>query len=167
MDERIRELLGEGTDAAALEGLDAYLSEHYTAKSEIRALADENSRLRGDMERLRKTEAVKEGLRRLGVADPDYVIYRKNGVDGFLFDDAGKPADLETVVSELASTAAAAAIFPDRQTYAPAGGNSATDNPFSADSFNLTKQGRLWKESPETARRLAAAAGIKLTIGRR
>jgi hypothetical protein len=47
--------------------------------------------------------------------------------------------------------------------YAPAGGSGgAGKNPFAKDSFNLTEQGKLLRESPEQARSLAAAAGVTI-----
>lgn len=36
------------------------------------------------------------------------------------------------------------------------------ENPFKAGSFNLTKQGKLLKENPELAKKLAEEAGVKL-----
>lgn len=36
------------------------------------------------------------------------------------------------------------------------------ENPFKAGSFNLTKQGKLLKENPELAKKLAGEAGVKL-----
>ena len=40
----------------------------------------------------------------------------------------------------------------------------ASNNPFKAGTMNLTEQGKLWKENPELARRLAGEAGIKLNF---
>ena len=40
----------------------------------------------------------------------------------------------------------------------------AASNPFKVGSINLTAQGRLWKENPDLARRLAAEAGVKLNF---
>lgn len=46
--------------------------------------------------------------------------------------------------------------------YKPAGGGNPTKNPFAKDSFNLTEQGKLFRENPEQARALAAAAGLTI-----
>lgn len=42
------------------------------------------------------------------------------------------------------------------------GESSAEPNPWKSDSRNLTEQGRIYKESPEKAKRLAAAAGVNI-----
>lgn len=39
-----------------------------------------------------------------------------------------------------------------------------TVNPFAKETFSLTEQGRLFRDNPEEARRLAAAAGYKLNF---
>ena len=39
-----------------------------------------------------------------------------------------------------------------------------TDNPFKAETYNLTKQGQLLRTNPELAKKLAAEAGVKLSI---
>lgn len=46
--------------------------------------------------------------------------------------------------------------------YNPAGGQNPANNPFKKETFNLTEQGRLFRENPQQARALAEAAGIKL-----
>jgi hypothetical protein len=43
----------------------------------------------------------------------------------------------------------------------PGGGNSAKDNPWSKEGFNLTKQGEILKDDPQKAAQLKAAAGVK------
>ncbi len=50
------------------------------------------------------------------------------------------------------------------QGYDPAGGGNGagTGNPFAKDTFNLTEQGKLFRENPAQAKELAAAAGVKL-----
>lgn len=56
---------------------------------------------------------------------------------------------------------------PPDKTGSGAGGSSSVtggfgENPFDPKSLNLTKQGEMFRADPERARRLAAAAGIKL-----
>ena len=47
--------------------------------------------------------------------------------------------------------------------YDPAGGGKPpVNNPFAKETYNLTEQGRLFKQNPEQARQMAAAAGVKL-----
>ena len=42
------------------------------------------------------------------------------------------------------------------------GGNPPAANPWKKDSFNLTEQGRIFKENPTQAKELAAAAGVTI-----
>lgn len=35
-------------------------------------------------------------------------------------------------------------------------------NPFAKETWNMTEQGKMFRENPEQARQLAAAAGVKL-----
>lgn len=46
--------------------------------------------------------------------------------------------------------------------YTPKDGSTAVKNPFDKDNFNLTEQGKLFKENPAQAKELASAAGITL-----
>ncbi|MCI1750919.1 MAG: phage scaffolding protein [Megasphaera cerevisiae] len=49
--------------------------------------------------------------------------------------------------------------------YSPnGGGDGSAKNPFAKDSFNLTEQGRLYRENPEQAQAMAAEAGVTLSI---
>ncbi|MCI9141602.1 MAG: hypothetical protein HFH87_03135 [Lachnospiraceae bacterium] len=49
------------------------------------------------------------------------------------------------------------------QGYDPAGGGGGgAVNPFAKDTFNLTEQGKLFRENPVQAREFAAAAGVKI-----
>lgn len=43
------------------------------------------AKLQKDAENAKKTYAVKEQLRSLGVTDPDYIIYKQGGIDKFTF----------------------------------------------------------------------------------
>ena len=42
------------------------------------------------------------------------------------------------------------------------GGNDNFENPFAEETFNMTKQGELFKENPAQAKELAAQAGISI-----
>lgn len=46
--------------------------------------------------------------------------------------------------------------------YKPNGGSDPIKNPFAKETFNLTEQGKLYRENPEQARALAAAAGVTI-----
>lgn len=156
MDRYISELLhGDEEQAQALE---AYLGEHYAPKELVRSLSAEKAALETALDELRRTDAVREGLRERGVSDPDYVIYRKKGINGFSFDEKGLPEGLDEVVKELAGTPAGSVLLPQKRAYVPGRGESASANPFAPESFDLTEQGRLMRSSPELARQLAAAA---------
>lgn len=50
----------------------------------------------------------------------------------------------------------------DKQRYEPKDGGNPINNPFSKEHFNLTEQGKLFRENPEQARALAQAAGVNI-----
>lgn len=156
MDRFFAELTGGDAERAA--AVEAYLAENYAPKTALDGLASEKAELERQLDELRRTDAVREELRRRGVSDPDYVIYRQNGIDGFSFDENGRPQGLDGVVSAFAATPVGAALLKEKRGYSPGVGDSAGSNPFATDSFNLTEQGRLMRRSPETARRLREAA---------
>ena len=51
---------------------------------------------------------------------------------------------------------------PGSNPYKPNGGSDPVKNPFAKETFNLTEQGKLYRENPEQARALAAAAGVTI-----
>lgn len=113
-----------------------------------------------------KTYALKEQLTNAGVLDPDYIIYKQGGIDKFMFDEQGKPVGVEDVLKPLRGAESTAHLFKQEGNsvgYKPAsGGNMPSQNPFSKENWNLTKQGEMLRNNPEQARSLAAEAGIKL-----
>lgn len=112
----------------------------------------------------RKEYALKDKLKEAGVTDADYIIYKQGGLEKFTFDSDGKPIGIEDVLKPLKESSPH--LFKNGGNgggYNPAGGgNSPAKNPFAKDTFNLTEQGRIFRENPEQARQLAAAAGVKL-----
>ncbi len=113
-----------------------------------------------------KTYALKEQLSRQGVLDPDYLIYKAGGLEKFNFDKENKPVGVEDAVKPYKEDKSMAHLFKQEKRksgYQPdAGDTGGEKNPFAADSFNLTEQGKLFKSNPEQARALAAAAGVKI-----
>lgn len=115
----------------------------------------------GDMQ---KTYALRDALAKEGCSDPDYLIYRQGGLDKFTFDKDGKPLGVKELIEPMRSDNPL--LFPKNgkeSHYTPQGGSGHSGkNPFEKDSFNLTEQGRMFRENPEQARAMAAAAGVQI-----
>lgn len=124
------------------------------------------SSLKTEAANLKKTYALKEQLSKEGVTDPDYIIYKQGGIDKFTFNDEGKPVGVSDIVKSYKKDTSMSHLFQQtQQNYNPAGGDGKeTVNPFAKETFNLTKQGKLFKENPEHAKELAMAAGIEINF---
>lgn len=124
------------------------------------------SSLKTEAANLKKTYALKEQLSKEGVTDPDYIIYKQGGIDKFTFNDEGKPVGVSDIVKLYKKDTSMSHLFQQtHQNYNPAGGDGKeTVNPFAKETFNLTKQGKLFKENPEHAKELAMAAGIEINF---
>lgn len=115
-------------------------------------------------ENVRKEYALKEAMARTGVLDPDYLIYKAGGLEKFTFDKDDRPVGVEDALKPYKEDKAMAHLFKkETPPYDPKGGGTgAIANPFAKETFNMTKQGELFKQNPEQARAMAAAAGVKL-----
>lgn len=115
-------------------------------------------------ENVRKEYALKEAMAKTGVLDPDYLIYKAGGLEKFTFDKDSKPVGVEDALKPYKEDKAMAHLFKkETPPYDPKGsGSGAAVNPFAKETFNMTKQGELFKQNPEQARAMAAAAGVKL-----
>ena len=126
----------------------------------------EIKKLKKSAEETAKTYALKEQLSKQGVLDPDYLIYKTGGIEKFTFNKEGQPVGVEEAVKPYREDAAMAYLFkqePGKPQYTPKGGTAgAAVNPFAKETFNLTEQGKLFKENPAQAKELAAAAGISI-----
>lgn len=110
-----------------------------------------------------KEYALKDKLKEVGVLEPDYIIYKLGGLDKFTFDKDNKPIGVDDVLKPMKE--ASPHLFKTQKGggYTPAGGeNPPTSNPFAKDTWNMTEQGKLFRENPDQARQMAAAAGVKL-----
>ena len=124
----------------------------------------ETARLKTEADNTRKEYARKDKLKEAGVTDADYIIYKQGGLDKFTFDKDGKVIGLDDVLKPMRESSPH--LFKNAGGaggYDPAGGGKPpVNNPFAKETYNLTEQGRLFKQNPEQARQMAAAAGVKL-----
>lgn len=96
----------------------------------------------------RNTKALK------AVLDLDKIKRKEDGTFEGLEDQLKEKLEKETYLFEIG----------DNQTiFRPKGGEGGAGvNPFAKETYNLTKQGKLFKENPVQAKELAIAAGLKI-----
>ena len=132
-------------------------------QSKIKEYETEVGNLKKENESIKKTTALERALEDAGCLDPGSVIYKHGGLDKFNFDESGKPIGVEEVTKSYRETMAH--VFKPTEPgggYHPAGGGDPKgDNPWAKETFNLTKQGEIYKNNPAQAKELMAAAGIK------
>ena len=112
-----------------------------------------------------RTNALKEKLTSEGVLDPDYLIYKAGGLDKFTFDKENKPVGVSDVVKPYKEDSTMVHLFKQdtKPPYHPKSGEGGgASNPFAKETFDMTKQSEMFRENPEQARALAAAAGVEL-----
>lgn len=135
-------------------------------QKKIEAYENEIENLKSSALEERRTYALKEQLNKAGVVDPDYLIYKAGGVNKFTFDKDNNPVGVEDALKPYRGDEAMAHLFRQEQKkpeYQPLGGEGEhSENPFAKETFNMTKQGELFKSNPEQARAMAAAAGVKI-----
>lgn len=76
--------------------------------------------------------------------------------------DDGKVTGLDEQVKALQTNKAFLFKPAPGNPYKPNGGSDPVKNPFAKETFNLTEQGKLYRENPEQARAFAAAAGVTI-----
>ena len=110
-----------------------------------------------DLKNLKLDAAIKAALSNAQDVDIVAGLIDKNKL---ILGDDDKVTGLAEQVSQLQKDKAF--LFKTTQQYNPANGNPPTENPFAKEHWNLTEQGKLFKENPEQARALAKAAGITI-----
>ena len=150
------------TANATIETLKKDNKDNEALQQEITGYKAKVSSLEKAAEDTRKTYALKEKLRDSGVMDPDYIIYKQGGLEKFTFDKDGAPVGLDDVLKPLKESSPH--LFKSQPAgYSPAGGGQLPiKNPWAKETFNLTEQGRIFRENPAVARQMAEAAGAKL-----
>lgn len=153
--------LKTATDTIATLKKDAGDNEELQKK--IKTYEGQLETLRTEQARTAKTYALKDRLKEAGVIDPDYVIYKKGGLDKFTFDKDGAPIGVNELLDPMRKESPHLFKVDPGADYSPTGGGkTAVNNPFAKETFNLTEQGRLLRENPAQAKQLAAAAGVTI-----
>lgn len=131
-------------------------------QNRIRDYETEVKNLKKSAEDTVKTYALREKLSKSGVLDPEYLIYKHGGIEKFSFDKENRPVGVDDVLKPYKEDASMSHLFKAEGGYTPAGGENPAANPFAKETFNMTEQGKLLRNSPEQARAMAAAAGVKI-----
>lgn len=164
--ERFDEVGGKLKEAnATIDTLKKGNADNEELQKQVKEYKEKAAALEAEAANTRKEYALKEKLAAAGVLDAGYVIYKQGGLDKFTFDKDGKPIGVEDVVKPLKESSPHLFKAEPGADYKPNGGGAPpAKNPFAKDSFNLTEQGRLLKESPAQAQALAAAAGVTINV---
>ena len=118
-----------------------------------------------DNEGLQKTIAdLQEDLKKQQKANE--TIIRTNALkEKLTFDKENKPVGVSDVVKPYKEDSTMVHLFKQdtKPPYHPKGGEGGgASNPFAKETFDMTKQSEMFRENPEQARALAAAAGVEL-----
>lgn len=159
--DKVKEL---STASETIEHLKKNNADNAELQQKVKDYEVETARLKTEADNTRKEYALKDKLKEAGVTDADYIIYKQGGLDKFTFDKDGKVIGLDDVLKPMRESSPH--LFKNAGGaggYDPAGGGKPpVNNPFAKETYNLTEQGRLFKQNPEQARQMAAAAGVKL-----
>lgn len=150
-DKQLEDLKKENGDAEELQ-------------KQIKTLQEQNKEAKkkhdADMKDLRLSNAIKLAL--TGKVQDEEIVAGLINREKLVLGDDGKVVGLDEQVKALRESKTF--LFKEQnQRYNPAyGGGSGESNPFAKETFNMTKQGELFKSNPEQARALAAAAGVTI-----
>lgn len=117
-----------------------------------------------DLKNLRIDSAVK--LKLSGTAQDVDIVAGLIDKTKLIVSDDGTVTGLDEQINPLKTSKPF--LFKDvklqkNKNYEPAGGNGGnTVNPFKKETFNMTEQGRLFKENPALAKSLAQEAGVSI-----
>lgn len=108
----------------------------------------------------RQEYQLRAAFEKAGASDADYLIYKLGATAKY--DKDGKLENAENFIKS-AKEAHPTMFRQEQGAYTPAGGASSTvTNPWSKETFNLTKQGEIFKTDPTQAKELMAAAGVAI-----
>lgn len=137
-------------------------------ESTIKQLQEENksskTKYEQDLKNLRIDSAVK--LKLSNTAQDVDIVASLIDKTKLIVSDDGTVTGLDEQINPLKTSKPF--LFKDvklqkNKNYEPAGGNGGnTVNPFKKETFNMTEQGRLFKENPALAKSLAQEAGVSI-----
>ncbi len=133
-------------------------------QEKIKALQEQNKEAQkkydADMKDMKLTNAIKIAL--AGKVHDEEIVAGLIDRDKLILGEDSKVTGLEEQLKALKE--GKAFLFKrEGQSYNPSQGGSGGDaNPFAKETYNLTKQGELFRENPEQARAMAAAAGVAI-----
>lgn len=150
-----------------LETLKRSAGDNEDLKTQIKALQDKNKAAAAEFEAKMKDLRMDAAIKMAVAQDAQDVGIVAGLIDKekLVIGDDGKITGLDEQLKALRESKGF--LFKQGNSgfggYEPAGGRSPKKNPFAKESFNLTEQGRLFRENPEQARAMAAAAGVNLS----
>ena len=162
--ERLDEVSGKLKEAnTTIETLKKDNQDNAELQKQVNTYKDKVTALETAAANSKKEYALKEKLAAAGVLDADYLIYKRGGVDKFTFDKEGVPVGLDDILKPMKEASPHLFKADPGAFYKPnGGGNPPAANPWKAETYNLTEQGRIYKENPAMAKQLASAAGATI-----
>lgn len=132
-------------------------------ESTIQQLQEENksskTKYEQDLKNLRIDSAVK--LKLTNTAQDVDIVASLIDKTKLIVSDDGTVTGLDEQINPLKQSKPF--LFKnDKQSYEPKVRGNPINNPFSKEHFNLTEQGKLFRENPQQARALAQAAGVNI-----
>ena len=161
--ERFDEINGKLKEAnTTIETLRKNNQDNEELQKQVNQYKDRVTELETAAANTQKEYALKDKLKEAGVTDADYIIYKQGGLDKFTFDKDGNPIGMDDVLKPFKESSPHLFKNPGGGYIPSGGGNPPANNPFAKETWNMTEQGKLFRENPAQARQLAAAAGVKL-----
>lgn len=161
--ERFDEINGKLKEAnTTIETLRKNNQDNEELQKQVNQYKDRVTELETAASNTQKEYALKDKLKEAGVTDADYIIYKQGGLDKFTFDKDGNPIGMDDVLKPFKESSPHLFKNPGGGYIPSGGGNPPANNPFAKETWNMTEQGKLFRENPAQARQLAAAAGVKL-----
>lgn len=147
-----------------LESLKKENGDAQSLQEKIKELQEQNREAQkkydADIKEIKLTNAIKIAL--AGKVHDEEIVAGLIDRDKLILGEDSKVTGLEEQLKVLKE--GKAFLFKgEGKPYSPAQGDGSRDtNPFAKETYNLTKQGELFRENPEQARAMAAAAGVAI-----